>query len=79
MKYTYHLIHKFPKSASWIARVFANVSFFLSITKITDREALLSDSEYEETLSILRPGDIILVGAFRRMGTFIFDGSVTQL
>lgn len=78
MKYNHHKIDNFPKDASTWHKVKANVLFALGITKMTWRKPHLTRKDRRRARKIVRRGDIILVGAHRRLSSLAVHGVVTH-
>lgn len=78
MHYERHIIRNFPKNYPYWKKVLANIIFFVFGTIIHHRKNLLNKEDIRRAKSLLKKGDIILVGGLRRLSSFIIKGPVTH-
>jgi len=74
----YHVVTNFKKRTPLFKRIAANVMFWLGTTKFAFRHCLLTRADHKKALRILQKGDIVLVGAHRKMSTVFIPGPVTH-
>lgn len=56
----------------------SNIAFFILITKTTGRPSLLTKKDYVEAKKIVRKGDVILAGDFKRISSFFMGNLFTH-
>jgi hypothetical protein len=79
MRYYHHILTNMPKDASVLERILVNVMFFVTITRVIPRSPHLTQADRTASESLLRPGDIVLVGAHRRLfGLLVLRGIATH-
>lgn len=66
----YHLVNNFPKDFSIFRRAISNIAFFILTTKITVRSNLLTKEDKILAKKVIKKGDVVLVGDFRRLFRF---------
>lgn len=78
MHYERHIIRNFPKNYPYWKKALANILFFVFGTIIHNRKNLLNKKDIRLAKSLLKRGDIILVGGLRRLSSFVIRGPVTH-
>lgn len=78
MHYERHIIRNFPKNYPYWKKVLANIVFFIIGTIIHHRKNLLNKKDIRLAKSLLKKGDIILVGGLRRLFSVVLREPVTH-
>lgn len=78
MDYSYHIIKNFPKNYPLRMKFLANFIYFFGKTIIHRRKNLLNKKDIKATKKLLKPGDIILTGGFKRLNHLFIGGKFTH-
>ncbi len=78
MEYKYHWIQNFPKKAGLFWKIWANLVFFIGVTQFSFRKNKLKAKNLKILLERAKKGDIILLGAHRKLAALFIGGKYTH-
>lgn len=78
MLYHRHIIKNFPQRYPFWKKVLANLLFLFGATIICNRSNLLTEQDLKKAKSVLKKGDVILVGGLKRLSSLAIRGQVTH-
>lgn len=74
MKTNYHIIDNFSEKETIFRKIFANIIFFIGVTKIPFKKNKLTLSDYYKALKVIKKGDLVLVGHSMRVSGYFVKG-----